>query len=112
MKIISISVFTLSICATGAVAADARLNDLDFIRANRCAGLAKTLANVIDADQLNARIKAERNMRSDYVSERAGQALSKARKEAGDESRREALTEELAGPCAALVGPPGAMASR
>lgn len=111
MKILKISVFALSIAAaSGAMAADARLNDLDYVRAHRCAGLAKRLTN--DVDQWNAQLKAQRNMRSDYISERADDAFNKARKDAGNEANREALTEELTGPCAALMGAPAAIAAR
>lgn len=110
MRIFAASVFALLVCASGATAADARLNDLDYVRAHRCAGLAKRLTN--DVDQWNAQIKAQRTMRSDYISERANMEFDKARKEAGADSRRDALTEELSGPCAVLMGAPAAIAAR
>lgn len=110
MKIFAVSVFALSMCASGAMAADVRLNDLDYVRAHRCAGLAKRLTN--DTEQWNAQIKAQRTMRSDYISERANMEFDKARKEAGEGSRRDALTEELSGPCAVLMGAPAAIAAR
>lgn len=112
MKNLAISVFALSVAATAASAADERMSDSKFIQANRCAGLAKTLTNVVDGEQLTALVKAQRGMRADYIHGKAADAMDHARRDAKKESNREALTAELSGPCASLLGGEAAVAQR
>lgn len=104
MKIFTISVFAMSVAAGAASAAQSSMTDVEYIKASRCAGIAKTLTNVVDSGQLADLVKAERGVRADYVIGRAGDAFEQGRKEAKKEARRETLTAELSGPCAALLG--------
>lgn len=112
MKILTISVFALSISAGAAFAAQSEMTDVEYIKASRCAGLAKTLTNVVDGDQLAALMKSERGVRADYIIGRAGDAYEQGRKEAKKEARRETLTAELSGSCAALLSGEATLAKR
>jgi hypothetical protein len=112
MKILAVSVFAMSVVASAASAAQSTLTDVQYIKASRCAGIAKTLTNVVDSEQLAALVKSERGVRADYVVGRAGDAFEQGRKEAKKEARRENLTAELTGSCAALLGGEATLAKR
>src|SRR6185503_700266 len=68
--------------AAGAASASDKVTDVDFLKANRCKGLATTLTGVVDVNSLDSFIKAERGARAPYVMERAGEEFAKAKKEA------------------------------
>jgi hypothetical protein len=93
----------VSALAAGSAAAAERATDVDFLKANRCRGLAASLDGVVDTASLDSYIKAERTSRAPYVVERASEEFRKARKEAKSADRRDRLTAELTGPCQAYV---------
>ena len=57
----------------GSASASGKVTDVDFLRANRCKGLASTLTGVVDPASLDSFIKAARGSRAPYVMERAAE---------------------------------------
>jgi hypothetical protein len=109
-----ISIFALAaVMAAGSAASAAeKVTDVDFLRANRCKGLATTLTGVVDPASLNAFIKAETGARASYVIERANEEFNRAKKEARGEDRKDRLTAELTGPCQAYLNVPSNVAKQ
>ena len=100
------AIFALAaMLVAGSATAGGKVSDVDFLKANRCKGLATTLTGVVDTASLDAFIKAERGSRVPYVTERADEEFAKAKKEAKSEDRKDRLTAELTGACQAYVGP-------
>lgn len=92
------------ILVAGPAAAAPKITDVDFLRANRCRGLATTLTDVVDTGSLESFIKAERGARAPYVMDRAEEEFARAKKEARSEDRKSRLTAELTGACQAYIG--------
>ena len=88
--------------AAGSASATESMTDLQYIKVNRCKGLATTLSTAVDPAAIEAFIKADRGTRMPYVQERASNEFQRARREARSEDRRARLTAELNGPCQAL----------
>ena len=86
--------------ATAAFAAEGRLNDSQFIKAARCAGLAGA-----DAEPFDALLKANERGRAGVIIDRAKTARSDAVRatRSAREGGKAAIAAELAGACAALV---------
>ena len=101
-----------AVFAAGTAAASDKVTDVDFLKANRCKGLATTLTGVVDTTSLDSFIKAERGARAPYVMERADEEFAKARKEAKGGDRKERLTAELTGACQAYMGAPSNVAKQ
>jgi hypothetical protein len=101
-----------AVFAAGAATAGEKVTDLDFLKANRCKGLAATLTGVVDPASLDSFIKAETGARAPYIIERAGDEFARARKEAKGADRKDRLTAELAGPCQAYLGAASSMAKK
>ena len=91
------------LAVAGSAAAFNRVTDLDFLKANRCKGIAVGLASG-DTASLDAMIKAQGRSRSDAVQQRADEELSRAKHEAAKADLKERLTAELSGPCLAYMG--------
>ena len=101
-----------AVFAAGSATAGEKVSDVDFLKANRCKGLATTLTGVVDTQNLDAFIKSERGARAPYVIERASEEMAKAKKEAKSDDRKDRLTAELAGPCQAYLGGPSNVAKQ
>jgi hypothetical protein len=101
-----------AVFAAGTAAASDKVTDVDFLKANRCKGLATSLTGVVDTSSLDAFIKAERGARAPYVMERAEDEFTRAKKEAKGADRKERLTAELTGACQAYIGPPSNVAKQ
>lgn len=80
-----------------------RVSDVDYLKANRCKGLATTLS-AAEVDGLNGFLKAQRNGRADYIAQRGEDEFDRARREARSEDRRARLAAELSGPCQVYLG--------
>ncbi|HKP78963.1 MAG TPA: hypothetical protein VJU34_07535 [Phenylobacterium sp.] len=91
--------------AAGAAAAAERVTDVDYLKANRCKGLATGIDGVVDVAALDNFIKAERGARANYIVSRGDEEFQRARKEARSADRRERLTAELTTSCQAYLGP-------
>jgi hypothetical protein len=98
----------LSVAVAGAAAASNHLTDVDYLKANRCRGLAEGLGSG-DVAGLDALIKTEGRSRVETIFNRGQEELNRAKKEASRTDGRERLSAELNGPCTALEG--GATAS-
>ncbi|WP_293902085.1 hypothetical protein [Phenylobacterium sp.] len=92
-----------AVLAAGSATAGGKVTDVDFLKANRCKGLAAGLTGVVDPASLDSFIKAEAGARAPYVIERASDEFARARKEAKGEDRKDRLTAELTGPCQAYL---------
>lgn len=113
MKIAAVALVAVALTAGSAAAAAAsEVTDVDFLKANRCKGLAASIDGVVDADALNQFIKAEVGARASYIVDRADDEYKRARKEAKSQDRRERLTAELTGPCQAYLGSPTSVAKQ
>ena len=104
MKFAAIALAVTAFAAAGSASASSKATDVDFLKANRCKGLATTLTGVVDTTALDAFIKSERGARAPYIIDRADVELAKARKEARSDDRKERLTAELTGACSAYLG--------
>ena len=102
MKSAAIVLAVLSFGAAGAASASDRLNDMDYLRANRCLGLASAMN--VDTASLNAMLKTEARTRSEPILLRGQDELSRAKHDADRASYKERLTAELNGPCMAYLG--------
>ena len=94
-----------TVFAAGSAMASDKVTDVDFLKANRCKGLATTLTGVVDTQSLDSFIKAERGARAPYIMERASAEFDRARREAKGAERRDRLTSELNGVCQAYIAP-------
>jgi hypothetical protein len=95
----------VTVFAAGSAVASDRVTDVDFLKANRCKGLATTLTGVVDTQALDSFIKAERSARTPVVMDRAAAEFDRAKREAKGVDRRDRLTGELTGSCQAYIGP-------
>src|ERR1044072_3098660 len=93
-----------AVFAAGSATAAEKVSDVDFLKANRCKGLATTLTGVVDTQSLDAFIKSERGARAPYIMDRAEEEMTRARKEAKSGDRKDRLTAELPGACQAYLG--------
>ena len=99
------AVFLLTAATVVASSASATesMTDLQYLKANRCKGLATTLSTVADPAAIEAFIKADRGARMPFIQDRATSEFQRAKREAKGEDRKERLTAELTGPCQALM---------
>ena len=108
MKTAAILLATIGLAVAGAAAASSHLTDVDYLKANRCRGLAEGLGSG-DIAALDALIKTEGRSRVDTIYSKGQEELVKAKREASRTDGRERLSAELNGPCTAFEG--GATAS-
>ena len=94
----------------GAASAADRVTDVDFLKANRCKGLAASIQGVVDPAALDAFVKSERKTRAAYIVGCGEEEFAKARREARSEDRRGRLTAELNGECQAFLASPDTVA--
>jgi hypothetical protein len=111
MKFAVIALVAASLTA-GSASAAGRVTDVDYLKANRCKGLATSISGVVDPTALNDFIKAERKTRTSYVVDRGDDEFEKARREAKSEDRKARLTAELTGQCQAYLGGPSSVAKQ
>lgn len=86
----------------GAAQAGARLTDVDYLKANRCKGLAAGLG-AGDTSGLDALIKAEGLSRAPTIYDQGQKEEARARRDASHTDGKERLTAELNGPCVAYL---------
>ena len=98
--------------AAGAASASEKVTDVDYLKANRCKGLATSIVGVVDPAALTSFIKAERGTRASYILTRGDEEFQRARKEAKSADRKERLTSELTTACQAYVGPSTSVAKQ
>lgn len=105
MKTAAILLATLSLgfCAVGAAAAADHLSDVDYLKANRCRGLAEGLG-AGDTAGLDSLIKTEGRSRVEPVYERGLVEMARGKRDASSRDARDRLSAELNGPCMAYLG--------
>jgi hypothetical protein len=99
MKITAIALAAITILGAGSAAA--AVSDVDYLKANRCKGLAVGLGS--DTAGLDAFIKAEGRTRHPMIQQRADAEFAKAKRAGGKTDGRERLVAELSGPCMAYT---------
>jgi len=102
MRYAAVLLVTLGIASAGVASASSRVTDVDYLRANRCKGLAEGLGGA-DTANLEAMIKAEGRSRADAVLQRASEEVARAKREAGKADLKDRLSAELNGPCLAYM---------
>lgn len=96
----------------GSASAAEKVTDVDYLKANRCKGLATSIEGVVDPAALNSFIKSERGARAAYIVDRGEEEFQRARREAKSQDRKERLTGELTGACQAYLGSSTAVAKK
>jgi len=110
MKVAAIALTVVSVAIAGTAVASNRVSDLDYLKANRCKGLAVALGTA-DATGLDAFIKAEGRSRDPIILARATEERDRAQHQARDGNMKDKLSAELAGPCTAYMNGGGAPAT-
>jgi hypothetical protein len=105
MRMITIA-FTAIGLAAAAGSAAAAVSDVEYLRANRCRGLAEGQLAQVDLEAMDAFLKAESRSRTAMVQDRGRVEFDKAKREAKstNEQRKARLTAELTGPCQVYKG--------
>ncbi|MFN3513698.1 MAG: hypothetical protein ACK41C_11665 [Phenylobacterium sp.] len=105
MRMITIAFAAAGFAAVGGSAL-AAVSDVEYLRANRCRGLAEGQLAQVDVEAMDAFLKAEGRTRSVMVQDRGKVEFDKAKREAKstNEQRRARLTAELNGPCQVYKG--------
>lgn len=111
MKFAVIALVAATFAAGAASAAD-RISDVEYLKANRCKGLATGIDGVVDAAALTSFVKAERGARANYIITRGDEEFQRARREAKSADRKERLTAELTNSCQAYLGATTAVAKQ
>jgi hypothetical protein len=102
MNITAIALAAATVFAAGSAAA-ASVSDVDYLKANRCKGLAAGMGS--DTASLDAFIKAESRARHPMILQRGDDEFAKAKRATGKSESRERLSAELSGPCMAYAAP-------
>lgn len=110
MKAAAVLVATLGLAFAGVASASDHITDLDYLKANRCKGLAVGLGSG-DTAGLDALIKAEGRTRSDTVLERASEELTRGKRDGAKTDLKDKMSAEFNGPCTAYMGAGKAMAA-
>jgi hypothetical protein len=111
MKTAIFAIAAVALFAAGSASASDRITDAQFLKAARCAGLAKAVPGVLDGQALDAFYKQASVQRGPAVMDRADAESDRARREAKG-SGKERATAELSGFCAALLSDPSSVARK
>ena len=108
MRIVTAALTIAAVCASAAAAsaAPARINDVQFIAANRCLGLESTKAFAApDADALRQLVKSQNWGRDAYIYDKADQAREDGERDASRNGAENnvRLTAERDGVCRSLA---------
>jgi hypothetical protein len=99
-KIILLS--ALSLVVAGSAAASDHLSDADYLKANRCRGLAAGTSGV-DTASLDALLKTEGRSRLPTIYTMGEQEMERGRRAASQTDSKERVAAELNGYCTAFV---------
>lgn len=99
------TVFALAagLLVAGSASASEKVTDVDFLKANRCKGLAAGIGSV-DTSGLDAYLKAEGRSRNVVILQRGEEEFDRAKRSARNADLKPRLTAELTGPCLAYMG--------
>lgn len=106
MRLITAVLVAAGFASAAAGSASAAASDVEFLKANRCRGLAAGSLGEIDTAALDAFLKTEQRYRTTTVIDKAKAEMDKAKREAKttNEERKTRLTAELNGPCQVYKG--------
>jgi hypothetical protein len=103
MKTAAVLLAALGLAVAGAAVASDHLTDVDYLKANRCRGLAEGLG-VGDTANLDAMIKAEGRSRVETIYDRGQEELARGKRDASKSDLKERVSAELNGPCMTYLG--------
>ena len=105
MKLFAIALTSAGLLAA-AGSASAAVSDVDYLKANRCRGLAASGIASVDTTSMDAFIKSEGRTRNAFVTDRGKSEFDKAKREGKTDNtdRKARLVAELNGPCQAYKG--------
>ena len=106
MKTPAILLATLSLVVAGSATASDRLSDTDYLKANRCRGLAAGTGGV-DTTSLDALLKTEGRTRDDTIYTMGQQQMERGKRAASQTDGKDRVAAELNGYCTAFVGASG-----
>jgi hypothetical protein len=102
MRAFAMAAVLLGFAATNAVAASTRVSDVDYLKANRCKGLAaSSIGAGVDVAGLDAFLRVQQASRPEAIREKADEIQARAKREAERNGDAPRLTAELNGPCKA-----------
>jgi len=110
MKIAAILCVALGLGVGGTAVAASHLTDVDYLKANRCRGLAEG-SGVGDTASLDALIKTEGRSRVEIIYQRGQEELARGKRDAAKADLKERVSAELNGGCMAYLGGAGSTAS-
>jgi hypothetical protein len=97
MKAAAIVLAVLSMAGADAAMASDHMTDMDYLKANRCRGLAVGLN--MNTAALDATLKTESRSRSEPILLRGEDELARAKRDAGRDGMHEKVNAEVSGPC-------------
>lgn len=103
MKTAAVLFAALGLAVAGAAVAADRITDTDYLKANRCRGLAEGLGSG-DTAALDSLIKTQGRSRQETIYQRGQEELARGKKQASSADARDRLSAELNGPCMAYLG--------
>ena len=103
MKFAAIAIVALGVSVAGSAVAAERISDVEYLKANRCKGLATSLGASAETAALNDFVKASSRGRSAFVAERADAEFDRAKREARNDGRKQQLSAELSNACQAYT---------
>ena len=109
MKTAAIVLAAVGLLAAGAASASDRVSDVDYMKANRCKGLAAGLG--ADSAGLDAFLKEQSVSRSSIVVDRGDEEMARGKREAKRSDSKDRVNAELSGPCLAYSGSSKGVAS-
>ena len=103
MKIAAILLAALGLAVAGSAMAYDKISDVDYLKANRCRGLAAGLSagNTASLDSL---IKTEGRSRFEIVYDWGQEEMKRAKREAANSDGKDRHIAELTGYCTAFMG--------
>ena len=101
MKVAAIGLAILGLAVAGSATASGRVTDVDYLRANRCKGLAVGMG--ADATGFSSFIKTEGVSRVDTILQRGDEEFTRAKRQTANANLKDKLSAELSGPCTAYM---------
>jgi hypothetical protein len=102
MKFAAIALTALGLAVAGSAAASSQVSDVDYLRANRCKGLAAGMG--ADTASVDAFIKTQGSSRLDYIIDKGHEEYARAKRQTSDANLKDRLNAELATACTAYMG--------
>lgn len=101
MRITALAIAAVGLLAATSAVAGEKVSDVDYLKANRCRGLAAS--DGVDTKAIDAFIKAEGRTRPVAITEMAQREQTRAKREGANPDRKSRVQAELAGACVAYL---------